>query len=426
MKTNPPINLLRLAFLILLLCVALFIAISSYVGLTAYSWSGTHWLFSYEHGFIKRGLVGTVYQHFQIPVSLRGIALVGNVAALLVTLLLVYTVARSLFPTHKLSKTNAEPHSTPSATSSQDTNSQNLDTTEDKAGRQMTIACFIGLWLLTGPGLIQQWFFDLGRFDVFAALFLLLSLVVTASAKKYVSLAFIFFASLSSVMIHEVFFFWTPWVMMAIWLIFNAPTSKDAKVLGIGIFVLTLSVGFIGNSNYGSRLPLEDAKAELSVKADFDVVEGSLMVHYRGIADNLELTFRVASAQGASGWLGVVLSAALLFPYFYLIQLFSRYAYQRSEISLTILFLVVTSPLIPIFVFLMGIDYGRWLSMINVGSVLVLLAFVWRFPRVLERVPLGIAATLGCLSVIQVSVGPFGIEYVLPELPWHLVDRVIQ
>lgn len=419
---TPPFNALRLAFFLFCLSVALVIAFSSFRGLIVHTWSATHWLFSYEHGFIKRGLIGTVYQYFQTPVSLLGISLAWNATALLVTLLLAYTAARTLFPAHQFSRENAQPNAISGAIPTPNSGSDNLGPHDQRAIRHLIIACSMALWILTGPGLIQQWFFDHGRFDIFAVLFLLFSLLVTASSNKRISLAFILFCSLFLVVIHEAFFFWAPWVMIAIWFIFNSPNARELKFLGIVCFVLMLAVGFVIKSNYSTQMSLEEAKAELSLKADFEPVKDSLMVQFRSSTDNLRFASR---RPGTKVWAGVAVSAVILFPYFYLIWWFSRRAYQKSEISLLGFLVVMLSPFVPIALFIVGIDYGRWLSMMNVGSALIVLAFVLRFPRALERFSLTVVALLGYLAVIQSSVGPFGVDTVLPHLRLGLVVDLV-
>lgn len=414
-----PFNALRLAFFFFCLSLALVIALSSYLGLIVETWSATHWLFSYEHGFIKRGLIGTVYQYFQTPVSLRGISLAWNATALLVTLLLAYTAARTLFPAHQFSRANAKPNAISGAIPTPGSGSDNLDPHDQRAIRHIIIACSMALWILTGPGLIQQWFYDHGRFDIFAVFFLLFSLLVTASANKRISLAFILLSSLSLIVIHEAFFFWAPWVMIAIWLIFNSPNASELKFLGIMCFVLILAVGFVIKSNYSTQMSLEEAKAELSLKADFEPVEDSLMVQFRSSTDNLRFASR---RPGTEFWARITVSAVILFPYFYLIWWFSRRAYRKNEMSLLGFPVVMLSPFVPMALFTVGIDYGRWLSMMNVGSALIVLAFFLRFPRALERFPLTVVALLGYLAVIQSSVGPFGVTTILP----HLVDVLVR
>jgi hypothetical protein len=62
--------------------------------------------------------------------------------------------------------------------------------------------------------------------------------------------------------------------------------------------------------------------------------------------------------------------------------------------------------------------------MINVSTVLVMLSLLRRFPGSLSHLPAWAVAVLGCLAVVQSTIGPFGSERVRPELPLSFLAKV--
>lgn len=381
----------------LLLCIAnTLVLIAANTQRTFDEWRATHWTFNYDHGFIKRGLIGEIYQQFQLPLTLKHISITGwlisVVTAVTISALIYRTIARE-------SSHPREP---------------GIFMGSDSRLPVLT-ACIIATWLASGPGVIPQLFYDHGRFDAFAILLIAGSFLVTNGTPKYLALVLITALSGLSIVIHEAYFFWVPWITVGIWLARNKIERSDFVILFVFAATMAVFVLYVAGASYSDLLTFEQAILELSGTTNFDISEASLMVHYRELTDNLSYT--VEHAWSPRRIISLLTAIGLLLPFIVVAFVFSRRAFETSRYSLLQSLVLVACVLAPVPLFVLGHDQGRWLSMLNINAMFVILIMVRQgYARSLYRTN-WLPLFLGYAVFAQLSVGAFGIARALPRLP---------
>jgi hypothetical protein len=357
------------------------------------TWAATHWLFNYQEGYIKRGLIGTIYQIFENPVTLRNLYITTILISIFTSFLFVYLCSSVLFYSLK---------------GSESVNSINSKNNQSSS----VMAVVIVIWLVSASGLIQQVFQDLGRFDVFGWLALSISFISIFRAKKYISLIIIFLVSLISIFIHEGFFFWVPWMSLGMWLAHNQIKKQDFLLLSLFVTFLTISLAYTVGSSYSAYFSFEEAKTHLSARSNFNVSELSLMIHYRDLSDNL--TYAAERSWNTRRLLGLILGGIILLPYailiwFLLLKNVGKFLSKFFSLALIIFGFT------PILLFLVGHDQGRWLSMININFAFIVLTIFRKNPTLICQLSNKWALLFIMASVLQLGLGRFGVTATFPE-----------
>ncbi len=235
----------------------------------------THWAFTYEHGFIKRGLVGEIVSCVFGPVTPTIITFLSSGAMLLLASVLVY-----LFISPAL-----------------------------KSER-------VGAWLfaivaVTHSATIPHFVFDLGRFDQINLLILLGCLFILSRPSPVLRLTVLPPLCLIGLLIHEAFFFMFLPLIFAVWIYEERVEWIWPKSLVlVGLVASTWAI-----STYGSvaNFTLEDYTALLQDRHSFKIVEASVEVLFRGLKDTVAFNLReLKYYSGAHITRHVVLVLALL------------------------------------------------------------------------------------------------------------------
>ena len=343
----------------------------------AKTWTATHWLFTYEHGFIKRGLIGTLLAQFSETVSIRTVSIlyfgIVALAAMTLALLIWHTIVQAVVTTKA-----------------------RLATT--------LLACF----LATSPGALQQWLADIGRFDVFAFVLLCLSFVVALrTSGALTGLVAVSLCSTLAILVHEGFFFWVGPMGVTFWMWRHDMTRRNFVFGASALTFLTCVAALVSTSGYGDRFEFQDARPDLQSRAEFNINDNSLMVHYRNLAENISYTKeRAWTSERLPGQaLGVLY---LVFWAFVLVRFFAG-NWDFRTVSLVI------ACFVPLGLVPLGHDLGRWFAMINCNLLLATLLMISSNPMRLGRLATYIPAILTLGLALNIFLGPFGVTLVFPE-----------
>lgn len=336
------------------------------------AWTASLWIIDYPDEFIKRGLLGSVLQ-FLAPsyfTSISGINILCHSILLLLTVLLTVYFAKAFL-------------------------GQRLFTTA----------------LLVSGFSIQQFIFDAGRFDQvnFVLSFLALFLIQLVNKPLFVT----FFASLISItmlLIHEAAIFINiPLVFIALY--FKQEAYSQAKHLLIGYSLACLVVmllialnGMLNTTSYSQWLISINAKP-----IDFVIDENAMQFLDNTLLTNIQLTLdRLFDKKTLSRIVRLLL---LSVPTFFVMR--SVFISVKSFIGnkAYLLFLPVVSVL-PLF--LLGIDFYRWLAILQLNFFVALAIFCLASPSIREALAVN-KPTLALMIVFGLYTGPFGISVAMPE-----------
>ncbi|WP_093157953.1 hypothetical protein [Aliiruegeria lutimaris] len=366
------------------LFLALFILVVTSISPASSPWTATHWLFTYEHGFIKRGFMGSLHALVSDEVGLRSVWMTHIVVSMAASVAFCTLILRTV--------------------------RANQTGPDDTQTADMAALAF-GLMLLSGSGIVQQFFFDTGRFDVYGFLLLCAAFLATGKLHPIPALLTITFLSILAILIHEAFFFWIAPAALALWLLHH-PFSRTSLVPLLSCAAAIVLVTFLaGHSSLSDHMTFEEAKSALQQRADFEVSNPSLEVHFRNLEENMRYTLQRALTKERAFLALIALTIlGLQTVIFFAILQPARtgLGYLRS-MSVLLCFC-------PIALVLFGHDHGRWLAMINGNLAVMLLAAARLNPGILSRLAPLTIATMLLVVLAQASLGPFGIMIPYPEL----------
>jgi hypothetical protein len=341
--------------------VALLVVLLVFVGLkylgTTSPWKLTHWLFSYEIGFVKRGLVGTLMQASSAGGVVSGEAIVA--AALAIAGLFLLALGAFAYPLF--------------------------------AGRSQRGALAIGTVALLSPG-VGFLLSDLGRFDI---LNLTLCLLVLSAASALGRFPAVWFVAVSFValLIHEAALLLCLPMLFVTFLELNGqlealldrsrwPRLALVAAPPLLLFVALASLGF-------SDRPLPELAASLAAHADFEPSPRSAYVLLRPLRSNVAQVLgtdgavpetgaaqalALGSADTVSFWL-IVGVAALQLGFAHLAFAGCEPARRRAvRLVLTGCFLA------PLPLMIVGVDWSRWVAAGSVQCAVLMLLFARSLP----------------------------------------------
>jgi hypothetical protein len=356
---------------VVLLLVVLAFVVLKYVG-TISRWKLTHWLFSYELGFVKRGLVGTVLQ----AVSPGGVVTAESVVeiSLAIAALFAFGLGALAFPLFA------------------------------ETGRQRSL--LIALVALLAPG-IGYVLADLGRFDILNLLLCLASILVARRTGRF-PFAMFLVVSCVLVLIHEAA------LALAVPTLFVAYLHANGRLgaladprqwAGLGVRLAPALLLGAALLTFGrSDLALPELLARLVPHADFPPQPRSAYVLVRSLESNV---LQVLGGQSASS--EVPLGSVELVAFWMVLgvalpqQLLAHISFlpldrERRLPVLIALHLCFAAPFVLMSV---GVDWARWAALSSAQCATLMLLFARDLPAAGEAcLPRSfVAAALGFLVV---------------------------
>ncbi len=330
----------------------------------------THWLFNYEHGFIKRGLVGEVLRLSGAEVTLQSLtayqyAIILAASAAFLAVILWFVLKNCI------------------------------------AGQRWHNATIfaVALLLMTASGTLHQLIYEFGRFDAFGLIALCAVFACTRLLPGGLSLVVTLFLTVISILIHEALFLWVAPIAFWLWY-FHAP-SGQRRVWPIFVFggVALCTVLIAGTSSYGDHFTFEEMRAQLAARSDIPIVDQSLIVQFRSLDENIEDSAQYLLTHRRL--IGSLIALVAALPYVAVIVLSVE---KARRVHMIWAFLAAFTPLA---LYVVGHDHGRWWAMVNVSLCFAMMCFLWN-AEVTRQKALVLLPIIGLSTVAQLYLGPLG------------------
>jgi len=367
MGINIKVSIAFLFFVFPLILVSQSIAIDK----SAHTyWMDTHWLFNYEHGFIKRGLIGEVFRQAGFDFTLATLTVAQTVTIFLASAAFLALVTWFVLQNYR---SNDPWHS--------------------------AVIVAIGLMLMTAPGALRQTVFEVGRFDAFGLVLLCTIFVVTGRSLGLFSLLFLLVALVLAIFAHEALFFWVAPLGLWLWYLRKEEATPIAMPMAAICAVAVGAVLIAGTSSYSDYLTFAEIKSDLELQTDVPIVDSSLMVQFRSLDENV-----ARSAKYSFSYLriiGCLIGLISLIPYVVVLWMTVK---RDDRIKLRWAWVAAFAPLLLVFA---GHDQGRWLAMTNASLCLVMVALLSNV-RITPQQAKPLLPLICLTSVCQFFAGPFG------------------
>jgi hypothetical protein len=352
-------------------------------------WSFTHWAFNYDHGVVKRSLVGEVVSHVIDPARLRGVldALSIAIAALLGAALLYFFWRPWL-----------------------------------EARSQGTF--LFGVLASTHFATLQHFFYDLGRFDQLGLLLALAAFVSIEKLPRAGAALAVLAACALGLFIHEAFLLLSMPLVFAYWLA-RDPGSRVIAPSHLAVGLVLLAVMAFIVTRGSPHIATADYLQELRATHGDWVNAGSLKVLYGGAG--AESPRAIALLLDPNRLFQQMLLVGALLPTFWLVWRIKRTP-AGADAQGRLIPLMLLAALSPFALYAIGIDYARWWSLAITHLALACALGMTMSPQWRSRVELAltgspVAVRLALLA--SLACGPLGVaSAAFPRLQPH-VDATI-
>ena len=337
------------------------------------NWIYTHWAFTYEHGFIKRGLVGELISLLIGPVTP---SIVNTIS--LAVLLLLAAALTCLFIMPAI-----------------------------RAPERVGVWLF-GVIAVTHSATMPRFAYELGRFDEMGLLILLVCLLLFVRASPAIRLAVIPPLCLLGLVIHEAFFLMFLPLIAAIWFYEEQNGLIWPKLVVLAAMVASTWV--IGRFGLLSNPPLDKYVALLQQRHAFPISKWSVGVLYRDLGENIALSVSYLRENLHDMIRGHFILVATLIPTFLLLR-----SLGLTMVSLRqggrCRFLLIAAALAPLIMYPLAFDYFRWWSAAITNLLMVFAYLAIREDTMRRR----LADTIENMPVVSVCIigvslvfGPMG------------------
>jgi hypothetical protein len=303
-------------------------------------YGASQWALSYDHGLIRRGLVGTLMKLWVPIVSVEDIHRIAFLAYcffLLVLLTVSYFLLRY----------------------------------KEKNGQLFRLI----LLFLSAPVTLSLVARDLSRFDLFLTLLTLLSMILL-SLKKYIWLVPVFMVS--AMFIHESFLvLYTPTIAAALFFVYIWNNKEKQILTTLIVSVVSTAAAFFILYKYGNpSLGYEEFYRSIQSRAAFTITPLSMRECYFSISDHHHLAS--SSLYDAGSIANLVLALLMLSPVILVLLNLWVHAFRNCHdhrIACGLLLLATLSGLIVVPI---ATDYGRWLSAVIFCNFFVVFFLIHR------------------------------------------------
>jgi len=294
------------------------------------SWRYTHWLFDYDLGFIKRGLIGQLINDYNIKKSYINIEIIWSLVLFILYSVFMYIISRNL----------------------------------KKEGQTSPLFLFAFV-ALTSSATLQHFTYDFGRFDSINLILTMLLLLTIPKTPEKLLYIIIPVTSTVMVLIHEASFFLFIPLIISYWY-FIYPTKLTPKLLSL-IFV-TIATFFIATQGKLESIDLPTHYALLFEKYGNNVSESSLQVLHRSLDQNLNFTMSSMDNKRLYDHIAFLITFLPLFIVFF--KIFKKiFRQSETNISHAIVFVSCFSPLI---LYPLVEDQFRWWAIVITNLFMIL------------------------------------------------------
>jgi hypothetical protein len=354
------------------------------------NWSFTHWAFSYDHGIVKRSIVGEVVSHLASGRELRAVThTLSLVVAVLVAVAIVWLCSRPYL----------------------------------RYRTQGTLV--FALLACTHFATLQHFFYDLGRMDAIGFLIMLLGIVSIERLPRVAVAPTVFVLCVLGIFVHEAFLVINVPLLLMYWAVRDAPGRWYASQLLVGVLLVVVAVFVMTR---GPAIGRDEYLLALRAAHGDWINAGSVGVLYAGVAVEAPRALALLVDKHRLfqyGVLGIALIPMLLL-------------FWRATRAVAVagpsgpdrarLFLWMVSALGPLGLYVIGIDFARWWALALTNLILVVaLAMTFRddvrlrVETVLTTHPLLVWIALG----VNLLVGPLGVaSSAFPRLQPYLMSGI--
>ena len=316
---------------------------------------------SYYLEFLKRGLVGSLFSFFSVPVNpLTVFAFSLGVVNLIIIILYILSV--SSFPS---------------------------------SGRENVFFMFL-LAFVFSPATAQQFGNDIGRLDPVILLFMLISIWVALESKTKLLPYFLVTFTILALLIHEIYvFIGLPLVLFSLYIRSQCRVLLSLYVyLLSAVFFIMLIMLFYGGAN------IEETVHYLVQSTGLPQDRYPIAVWTSSLRENIIFTY--AKYGELKTWITLFKGGMILLPYILLIAFLIRGKKLTRSVKL---FLI--SPLAVLPLFIIGIDFSRWIG-IMIFNILIMFVIIVRYLKNSNQ-DVHIPKQLWYILFFIVFTGPIGI-----------------
>ncbi len=336
-------------------------------------WHMTHWAFTYEHGFIKRGLIGEITSRVFGTVTPTIINSLSWGIMLLLAAALIYLFIKPALESKR-----------------------------------------VGAWLfaivaVTHSGTIPHFEIDIGRFDHINLLILIVCLFVIRQPSSVLRFAVIPLLCLTGLLVHEAFFFMFLPLIFAIWFYEERCKIWPKLLILFGLITIAWAI-----AKYGilSNITADDYIRQLKNRHIFHIAKDSVDVLFRGLKGNLAFNLKDFFSYLRPNITHHIVFALTLLPSLILFKkLICGISFHASACENRWLALLVAAALAPITLYVVATDHFRWWS-IAITNLFIVFSYLavrgqdaTRLADVIERSLVIVACVIGTSLVF----GPLGI-----------------
>ncbi len=341
-----------------------FMCIKSPIG----EWMATLWLNNYSDGYVKRGLTGEILSTFFLH-NAGSLVVIHTVMKLVLALLSFGLIALLL---------------------------------------RLTSNHWLIVSVLLSGFSLQQLAYDVGRFDQINYLLAVFGIFVLIQNKLSDWIKFFVLQALLVVMllIHEASLLMIM-PLLSISLYFF--TSDSSKKILLPTIIVTISAIIFASLLLNTN-PLVESDLAKTVEqraVDFEIDDGALNVQTTSLSENIQMTLeRLKSKKTRSRFLRLFL---VTIPFILVLRIW--YKQLRSVLSKKEEYLLFIPALAMLPLFIVGIDFYRWLSMMLLNTTLLFLLVSHQRKVELDAPPKYFIAMI----IAGIYSGPFGVSTGMPE-----------
>lgn len=287
-------------------------------------YGASHWILSYDHGLVRRGFIGTIFKVWMPMVTVEDVhhtALVVYFIFLVLLVAVFYALLRY----------------------------------KDKSGRLFRLV----LLFSACPATLSLFARDLGRFDLFLVMILLLSLTLL-SFNRHVWLIPILM--ITAMFIHEAFLILcAPTIVAATVFVYLWDTRDKRMLVTLVLSAISVVGAFLVLYKFGNpTLGYEEFSRLIQSRATFNITDLSMRECYFGIKDHFNLASPYLRDPGSIlNFLGALL---MLSPVILILLNLWTHAFKNCEAHRGACRLFFLATLSGLMVLPIATDYGRWLS----------------------------------------------------------------
>ena len=354
-------------------------------------WHMTHWAFTYEHGFIKRGLIGETISRLFGPVTSTIINSVSWGIMLSLSAALIYLFLRPAWESKRIG------------------------------------VLLFAVVALTHSATIPHLVHDIGRFDHINLLILLGCMFILSRPSQLLRLTVIPLLCLIGLLIHEVFFLMFLPLIFAVWFYEERREWIWPKLLML--VALIASTWAIGTYGLITDFPIERYMAQLRERHTFSIPKDSVDVLYRGFAGNIMFNIEEFYKYLRPNVTHHIVFALTLIPTIsFFGKLIHRLCLEAPTCERLWRVLLVTAALGPLALYVLATDYFRWWS-IAITNLFIVFAYLVVRENDTSRLADAVESSqmvVACILGISLVFGPIGVminSYPLINLwflpSWH-------